>query len=434
MSIRDEHNVDGDTTTEYSSMRSDSLDTRCVHAGRADFARLGVHAPPIDLSSTYPLHDLAEGTADLDALAAGAREPRYGSVYARLHNPTVARLEQAFAELEEAETAVAFSSGMAAVTAMLLSVTAHGRHVVAVRPVYGGTDHLLTSGLLALDVTWAHADQVQAALRPDTALVFLETPANPTCALVDIASVVAQAGHVPVVVDSTFATPVLQRPLALGAAASLHSATKFLGGHGDTVGGIIATSEALARPLRQVRIVTGALLHPLAAFMLQRGIPTLALRVLAAQERAQALALRLAAHPAVSAVHYPGLPGGDPQRLIGRQMDGPGSVLAFEVAGGYEQALRVMRGVRLITPAVSLGSTDSLIQHPAGLTHRLVPEPERAALGISPGMLRLSVGVEGVEDLWRDLDRALSSTAESDHEEGEGADPEFATAEMSGAG
>lgn len=415
-------------------MRSPSLDTRCVHAGRDDLARLGVHAPPIDLSSTYPLHDLAEGTADLDALASGARDPLHGSVYARLHNPTVARLERAVAELEGGEAAVAFASGMAAITAILLSLTARGRHVVAVRPVYGGTDHLLASGLLALEVSWSRADQVRAALRPDTALVFIETPANPTCALVDIADVVRQAGDVPVVVDSTFATPVLQRPLALGAAASLHSATKFLGGHGDTVGGIIATSEALARPLRQVRIVTGALLHPLAAFMLHRGLPTLSLRVLAAQERARELALRLSGHPAVAAVHYPGLPGGDPQSLLGRQMNGPGSLLAFEVAGGYEQAQQVMRAVRLITPAVSLGSTDSLIQHPAGLTHRLVPERERAALGISPGMLRLSVGVEGVEDLWRDLDRALAVPATGAWSTADSADPEFVTAEMLGAG
>lgn len=410
-----------------------SVDTACVHAGRHDFARLGVHAPPIDLSSTYPVHDLAEGIADLDALAAGAAEPRYGSVYARLHNPTVARFERAFAELEGSEAAVAFASGMAAITAILLALSARGRHVVAVRPLYGGTDHLLASGLLALDVTWAAPHEVHAAVRPDTVLVLIETPANPTCALVDIADVVRQAGNVAVVVDSTFATPVLQRPLALGAAASLHSATKFLGGHGDAVGGVIATGEPLARSLRQVRIATGALLHPLAAFLLHRGLPTLALRVRAAQAGAQVLALRLAEHPAVAAVHYPGLPGGDPQRLIGRQMQGPGSMLAFEVAGGYDHAQRVMRAVRLITPAVSLGSTDSLIQHPAGLTHRLVPEHERTALGISPGMLRLSVGVEGVEELWRDLDRALSSAPAEGWQAAEPAKPALVTGVMAGA-
>lgn len=393
-------------------MSSPSIDTRCVHAGRDDFARLGVHAPPIDLSSTYPMHDLDEGTRDFDALAAGEAYPAHTAVYARLHNPTVARFEAAFASLEGAEAAVAFSSGMAAVTAMLLTATSRGRHVVAVRPLYGGTDHLLDSGLLALDVTWAHAEAVREAIRPDTALVFIESPANPTCALVDIADVVRQAGNIPVVVDSTFATPILQRPLALGAAASLHSATKFIGGHGDVVAGVIATSEATARALRQVRIVTGALLHPMAAYFLHRGLSTLALRVRAAQEGASDIANRLVHHPAVDAVHYPGLPGGDPAGLVGRQMAGPGSMLSFEVAGGYDAAALVMQRLRLITPAVSLGSTDTLIQHPAGLTHRLVPAHERAALGITAGMLRLSVGIEGVEDLWDDLAQALDAVSE----------------------
>lgn len=389
-------------------MRGQSFDTNCVHAGRHDFASVGIHAPPIDLSSTYPLRDLVDGTADLDALAAGAAAPIHSSVYARLHNPTVARFEQAFAELEGAEAAVAFATGMAAVTAILLATTGRGRHVVAVRPLYGGTDHLLASGLLAIDVTWAAPHEVAAALRPDTALVLLETPANPTCALVDIEDVVRQAGDVPVVVDSTFATPVLQRPLSLGAAASLHSATKFIGGHGDTMGGIIATGESMARSLRQVRIATGATLHPLAAFMLHRGLPTLSLRVRAAEERAGELARRLARHPSITAVHYPGLPGGDPHALLGRQMSGAGSLMAFEMAGGFEQAARVMQRVRLITPAVSLGSTDTLIQHPAGLTHRLLSDADRTALGILPGMLRLSVGVEGTEDLWCDLSHAMT--------------------------
>lgn len=392
-------------------MQRESIDTSCVHAGRDDFARLGVHAPPIDLSSTYPMHDLAEGTHDFDALAAGGAYPEHTAVYARLHNPTVARFERAFAELEGAEAAVAFGSGMAAVAAMLLAVTARGRHVVAVRPLYGGTDHLLDSGLLALDVTWAHAGAVREAIRPDTALVFIETPANPTCALVDIADVVRQAGDVPVVVDSTFATPVLQRPLSLGAAASLHSATKFIGGHGDVVAGVIATSEAMARALRQVRIVTGALLHPMAAYFLHRGLPTLAVRVRAAQVGASEIARRLARHPAVATVHYPGLPGGDPSGLIGRQMAGAGTMLSFDLAGGYDAAALVMQRLRLITPAVSLGSTDTLIQHPAGLTHRLVPVHEREALGITDGMLRLSVGIEGVEDLWDDLAQALDEVS-----------------------
>lgn len=387
-----------------------SLETEAVHAGREQFARLGVHAPPIDLSTTYPLHDLDEATADLDALVAGDREA-HGSVYARLHNPTVARFEAAFAALERADESVAFGSGMAAFTACLLAASNAGRHVVAVRPLYGTSDHLLESGLLGLQVTWAHADEVAHAVRPETALIVIETPGNPTLTLVDIASVVSQAGQIPVLVDSTFATPVLQRPLELGAALSLHSATKFLGGHGDVIAGVVACNSDWAHRLRHIRVLTGALLHPLAAYLLHRSLPTLPLRVRAAQAGARLLAERLAAHDLVSAVHYPGLPGSDPLGLIGRQMAGAGSMLAFEVKGGHAMAAAVLRQVRLAIPAVSLGSTDTLIQHPAGLTHRVLPPAARAELGISEGLLRLSVGIEDPEDLWSDLDHALVAAA-----------------------
>ncbi|HSM15164.1 MAG TPA: PLP-dependent transferase [Thermoanaerobaculia bacterium] len=387
----------------------DRLETRLTHAGREDLARLGVHAPPLDLSTTYPLHDLEEGTASLDALAEGRASAR-SPVYARLHNPTVARWERAIAELEAAEAAVGFASGMAAITALLLAVAAAEgrRHVVAVRPIYGGTDHLLSSGLLGLETTFVEPARVGEAVRADTALVLLETPANPTVALVDIEAVARRACGVPVAVDSTFATPILQRPLACGAAFSVHSATKFLGGHGDVLGGVVATSEAWAAKLRQVRILTGAVLHPMAAWLLHRSLPTLGLRVRAAQAGAGALAERLAGHPEVARVLWPGLPGGDPEGLIGRQMSGPGAVLAFELRGGYEAARRVLGAVRRITPAVSLGSADTLIQHPAGLTHRLVDPEARRASGVGEGLVRLSVGLEDPEDLWADLEAALS--------------------------
>jgi len=389
---------------------SRSLATRAVHGGRQDLHELGVHAPPLDLSSTYPFTDLDLASASLEALAGGAAAAPT-SVYARLHNPTVARFERALAELEGAEEAVAFASGMAAMTAVLLAVRDRGDHLVAIRPLYGGTDHLLSSGLLGMRVTWAAADQVAAAIRPETALVILETPANPTMALVDIAAVVQQAGPVPVLVDSTFATPVLQCPLALGAAFSLHSATKFLGGHGDVLGGVVATGPERAAALRRVRVVTGAVLHPLAGYLLHRGLPTLPVRVLAQQATARILATRLADHFEVSAVAYPGLPGQDPAGLIGRQMAGPGSLLAFRVRGGPRTAQSVLRRLHLITPAVSLGSVDTLIQHPAGLTHHVVDPADRLASGVSDDLLRLSVGLEGVEDLWVDLDQALTVPA-----------------------
>lgn len=387
---------------------SSHFETLAVHAGREDFGSLGVHASPIDLSTTYPLDDLDTATASLDRLLAG--EPLAGNpIYARLHNPTVARFEQALAQLEGAESAVAFGSGMAALTAVGLAARERGRHVVGVRPLYGTTDHLFSSGLLGLETTWTDEAGVAGAVRPDTALVLIETPANPTCALVDIAAVVRAAGRVPVVVDSTFATPVLQRPIALGAAMVLHSATKFLGGHGDVVAGVVATGEPLARGLRVIRAVTGGLLHPLAGYLLHRGLATLPLRVERAQATAETLARRLAEYRAVSRVYYPGLPGGDPRRLLGRQMTGPGSIISFEVRGGHSAARRTLAGVRLLTRAVSLGATDTLIQHPAGLTHRVLDEATLAATGITEGMLRISVGLEHPDDLWRDLAAALGS-------------------------
>ena len=390
-------------------MAGRSTGTLCCHAGREDLSRLGVHAPPLDLSSTYPLHDLDAAEAAFAAFERGelaTEEP----IYARLYNPTVGRFERALAQLEETEAAVAFASGMAAITACLLAARGDGDHVVALRPLYGGTDALLASGLLGPRVSWARPDGVREALRPETSLVLLETPQNPTLKLVDIAAVVEAAGSVPVVVDNTFATPVLQNPGRYGATLVVHSATKYLGGSGDVVGGVVATSEAWARRLRRVRILTGALMHPLAAYLLLRGLPTLPMRVQQAQERAGVLAARLAEHPAITRVFYPGLAAADPGGLVGTQMSGPGAMVAFEVAGGHSAAARVMREVQLITPAVSLGSTDSLLEHPAGLTHRLVDPEVRLAAGISPGLLRLSVGLEDADDLWADLERALASS------------------------
>ena len=389
---------------------NEHLDTRAVHAGRGDLADLGVHAPPLDLSSTYPLHDLHAAEAAFDAFARG-EEPAGEPIYGLLHNPTVTRFEHALAELEGTEAAVAFASGMASLTACLLAVRAKADHVVALRPLYGGSDHLLASGLLGLEVTWATAETVARAMRPTTGLVILESPQNPTLGLVDIAAVVRAAGPVPVLVDNTFATPILQNPAAHGAALVLHSATKYIGGHGDVVGGVVATSEEWARRLRQVRIVTGAILHPLAGYLLLRGLPTLPFRVREAQTRAQVIAERLAAHPSVARVMYPGLPDGDPCGLLGTQMRGPGAIVSFELAGGHDAAARLLRSLRLITPAVSLGSTDSLIQHPAALTHRLVDPAAREQNGITPGLLRLSVGLEHADDLWADLTAALAQPA-----------------------
>ena len=385
--------------------------TEAVHAGREEFRNLGVHAPPLDLSSTYPLANLADGRADLDAYAAGAAEG-HSSLYARLHNPTVRRWEQALAALESAEDAVGFASGMAALTAVLLACRLRDieegvqrNRLVAVRPLYGGSDHLLSSGLLGFETCWTTPEDIAAAVDARTALVLAETPANPTLALLDIAAAARAAGEVPLLLDNTFATPVLQNPLRLGATFALHSATKFLGGHGDVLAGAVACDGAWAARLRQVRIATGAVMHPLAGWLLHRSLPTLPLRVERAQATAGVLAERLATHPAVAQVLYPGL--ADPLGLVGGQMRGPGAVLAIDLAGGHAAAAAAMTHVRLFTPAVSLGAADSLIQHPADLTHRIVGAAARDAGGVGPGLLRLSIGLEDPEDLWQDLLGAL---------------------------
>ena len=391
------------------SRPSRSFETRAVHAGRESFAQLGVHAPPLDLSTTYPIADLDQGTASYDALASGAAQAA-NPIYARLFNPTVARTENAVAELEGTEACVAFGSGMAAFTSLLMAVRAAGaRHILAVRPIYGGTDTLVKSNITGLEHDFVSVEEIASRLRPDTGLVLIETPANPTLDMVDIAAVVRVAGSVPVAVDSTFATPVLQNPAALGARYVVHSATKYLGGHGDVIAGMIACSEADAKGLRSVRALTGALLHPLGAYLIHQGLPTLSMRVERAQANASVLADRLTRHPAVAKVFYPGLGTVANNHLLGTQMRGPGALVSIEVHGGHHTAAQAMARVKLFTPAVSLGSVDSLIQHPAGLTHRLVDEATRAATGITAGLLRLSIGIEGVEDLWADLEQALDS-------------------------
>lgn len=383
------------------------FETRAVHAGMEGIRESGSHVPSIDFSTTFPLPDVDTGGLAYEELATGHDlGPDRSAVYQRLWQPGVARFEDALADLEGTEGAVAFASGMAALSACLIAAVAAGTpHVVAVRPLYGGTDHVLENGLLGTTVTWATADGIAAAIRPDTGLVIVETPANPTLELLDLAEVVAAAGEVPVLVDNTFATPVLQQPARHGAALVLHSATKYLGGHGDVMGGVVATNTAWVQRLRQVRALTGGLLHPLAAYLLHRGLRTLPLRVRAQQQTAQILAERMSAHHAVARVFYPGLPGQDPRGLLGRQLDGPGSIIAVELAGGYDAAARFTESCTLITHAVSLGGIDSLVQHPASLTHRPVAGHAKPGAGI----VRLSIGLEHVDDLTEDVLAALAA-------------------------
>jgi len=390
-----------------------SLPSVAVHAGRTDLRDLGVHAVPIDLSTTAPLPDVSEARDILDGLIEGRPLPIGAStIYRRARNPTVARFEEAVAALEghvpggdalDVE-GVAFASGMAATHAVILSrVTAGKPHVIAVRPLYGGTDAIVESGILGTTVTYAEPGEIAQHVTDQTGLIVLETPSNPTLELRDIADIVRQAGDVPVMIDNTFASPVLQQPLRHGAAYSVHSATKYLGGHGDAMGGVVVASPELAQSLRPIRTITGGVMDPFTAYLMLRGIGTLPIRIREQQRVAGELARWLVEQPAISRVFYPGLPGADPTGLIGRQMSGPGAMLAFEMAGGFGAAEKVCGALRLITHAVSLGGIDTLIEHPASLTHRVVNESAQPHAAV----LRISAGLEDPVDLIADLEQAL---------------------------
>ena len=381
------------------------LETIAVHAGMDGLTEAGMHVPGIDLSTTNPLTGVESGGDSYENLATGGTlVPGESAVYQRLWQPGVARFETALSALERAEGTVAFATGMAALAAVLIATVAAGKpHVVALRPIYGGTDHVLATGLLGTSVTWVDAAGVGAAIRADTGLVILETPANPTLELTDIRAVADAAGEVPLLVDNTFSTPVLQRPLESGATLVLHSATKFLGGHGDAMGGTVSGPADWVVRLRQVRALTGGILHPFGAYLLHRGLRTLPVRVLAQQATAAEIAGRLVGHPALAWVHYPGLPGQDPQGLLNRQSTGAGSIIALDLADGFDAAVRFTEACRLITHAVSLGGVDSLVQHPASLTHRPVEAGARPAAAV----VRLSIGLEHVDDLMADILAAL---------------------------
>ena len=346
------------------------------------------HVEPIDLSTTYRTPHLDEAGRSMERLAAGEASAD-NPIYARLLNPNVRAFEEQMAFVERGEDAVAFASGMAAISALLLAARRRGGHIVAVPPLYGGTHHLLTSGLLGTTVSWAEPEDVGATVGPDTALVLVESPANPTLAVVDIARLARVARPAALAVDSTFATPVLQQPILHGATLVIHSATKFLGGHGDAMGGVVVSSDRLwAKEMR--------------------GLQTLPLRVRAQQETARQLVRRLARHPEVMEVLYPGRGDADSRAIVARQMSGPGSLFGLRLTGGATRADAFIGVLRLATPAVSLGSVDTLVQRPAALTHRAMDGEARARARIPDELIRVSVGAEDVEDLWEDFERALA--------------------------
>jgi len=382
--------------------------TRAIHAGRLPLPAERPLATPIWQTSTFVFDD-AEHYADT------LRQPRQGYVYSRYENPTTAALEATVADLEGAVEGLATASGMGAIATVLLSLAGTGDHVVAQRDLYGGSHSLLahTAPRFGIEVDFVDAgdpDAVRAALRPATRAIYAETIANPTMTVADLPALAGAgaAAGIPLVVDNTVASPYLCRPLEHGADIVVHSATKYLGGHSDVVGGLalFADPERHAAAWRTM-IELGASPDPFAAWLVLRGVKTLPLRMRAHGANARRLAELLDAHPKVARVYWPGLPGHPTARLAGELLDGDPGLLSFDLEGGRAAGRRFIEATRVAKLAASLGSVETLVSHPASTTHRQFAPDALAAAGIGEGMVRVSVGLEDGADLAEDFTRAL---------------------------
>ena len=373
--------------------------TRCIHAGQEPDPSTGAIITPIFQTSTYVQ----------DALGV-----HKGFEYARTQNPTRSALEANLAAIEGGKGAYAFASGMAAIGAVASFLEA-GDHVVVTDNTYGGTFRLFERVLRRYDLHFTYVDTgdldaTAKAFIPATRILFVETPTNPVLGLTDLAAVASLAHErgAKLVVDNTFASPAVQRPIEFGADMVLHSTTKYLNGHSDSVGGVVvAASDADLEWLKFYQNAAGAILSPFDSWLILRGTKTLAVRMTRHNENGLALATYLEAHPKVKRVFYPGLPAHPQHALARRQMQGFGGMLSFDL-GSLEAARRLLNGVRLLALAESLGGVESLISHPATMTHASVPPERRAAIGITDGLVRISAGIEDVEDLEADLAQALA--------------------------
>ncbi|HEY8692756.1 methionine gamma-lyase [uncultured Ralstonia sp.] len=387
--------------------------TRAIHYGYDPIENQGALVPPIYLSATFAFPSVEYG----GRCFAGEEQ---GYFYTRISNPTLSILEARMATLEGGEAAVAFSSGMGAITSTLWTLLRPGDEILADRTLYGCTFSFLNHGMAQFGVSVRHVDTsdldaVAAAITPQTKVIYFESPANPNMRLADIAAI-AEISHrhgIKVVVDNTYCTPYLQRPLELGADVVVHSATKYLSGHGDVTAGIAIASKEIIDQVRLfgLKDMTGAVMSPQDAFLLLRGLKTLAIRMERHCDTAEALASVLASHPAVADVHFPGLASFPQHALASRQMRRYGGMIAFELKGGEPAGKRFMNALKVFIRAVSLGDCESLAQHPASMTHSTYTPEQRAAHGISEGLVRLSVGLEDEADLIRDVLQALDACA-----------------------
>jgi methionine-gamma-lyase len=378
------------------------ISTRAIHAGERPSAPGVPVSTPIVTSTTFSFRDAAE----FGRVMTGAE---YGFLYTRIRNPTVEELNGAVAELEGAEAAAAFSSGMGAITATLLTLLEPGDTLLCASQLYGNTYSFCEHHLrrLGIDVVYADVTDLAAWERPAD-VRYLETLANPAFPLADLAAHAERKGDALLIVDNTFASPVLCRPLELGADLVCESATKYLNGHHDVSAGIVAGSRELVDRVRAFQVDTGGILDPFGAYLLRRGIKTLALRMERASRNALDLARMLEAHDKVERILYAGLPSFPQHELAKRQLDDSGGMLAFEVAGGRAGGERAMDGLELALRATSLGGVDTVVHHPASTSHRQFSAEQLAAAGISEGLLRVSVGCEDGADIVADFERALS--------------------------
>ena len=387
--------------------RRQGMQTRLIHSSQVANDTTAV-SPPIFQTSTFVLRTPEEGAELAEQVAPAAYYTRYGS-------PNTKQVEAPLAELEGSEAALAVGSGMAAITIAIMGNVQAGDHVIAQYTHYTATMSLLAHTLPKYGIAVTQVDQrdpaaFAQALRPNTKIIYTESPTNPTMDLTDLRATaeIAHAAGVLAITDNTFASPYNQRPLELGYDLVVHSATKYLNGHADVTAGVIMGARRLIDNAWEYSRVHGPVLHPFDAWLLRRGLQTYGLRMAAHNQNALAVAQFLEQHPAVERVYYPGLPSHPQYELAKQQMIGGfGGMLSFEMKGGYDAAYKVIRSTELCLLAVSLGGVETLITHPASMIHAHQSDEERRAAGISPGLIRLSVGVENVEDIIEDLERAL---------------------------
>jgi len=388
--------------------KNSGFTSKLVHAGSVPDP-LGSAVTPIYQTSTFSFRD-----ADHGARCFSGEEKGY--IYTRIANPNINELEKAVAELENGFGGIASSSGMAAVNNVYLTLLGQGDHMISHNAVYGPSRGIMEKLYPKFGVEFDYVDttdvkNIEKAIKPNTKLLYLETPANPTIGITDLKAAVeiAHKHNIIVCVDNTFCSPYLQRPLDLGADIVLHSMTKFINGHADIVGGmVVAKDEALYNELRYIMVNVGFNMDPHQAWLVRRGLKTLSIRIDKAQENAIKVADYLEAHPKVEWILYPGLKSHPQYELAKEQMDGPGAMISFGVKGGLEAGKKVMDNVHLALLAVSLGGIETLIQHPASMTHSKLSKEAREGAGITDGLVRLAVGIENIEDIIADLDHALS--------------------------